>query len=75
LCIIFSPTVGNCWDPDPEFLKRYPHHVDADPDPDPACHFDAGLDPDSTFHFDAHLDPDTDPSLQIKAQSLDKVIN
>jgi hypothetical protein len=33
-------------------LKRVadPHHIDADPDPDPACHFDA--DPDPTFHFD-----------------------
>jgi hypothetical protein len=26
-----------------------PHHVDADPDPDPACHFDADLDPDPSF--------------------------
>jgi hypothetical protein len=27
-----------------------PHHLDANPDPDPASHFDA--DPDPTFHFD-----------------------
>jgi hypothetical protein len=26
-----------------------PHHLGADPGPDPACHFD----PDPTFHFDA----------------------
>jgi hypothetical protein len=48
------------------------HHVDADADPDPACHFDADLDPDPTFHFDA--DPDPDPSFQVKAQNLDKVL-
>jgi hypothetical protein len=57
-----------------------PHHIDADPDPachsdadpDPACHFDAG--PDPTFHFDADLDPDPDPSFQIKAENLEKVL-
>jgi|LakMenEpi03Aug12_release.lakeMendotaPanAssembly.Ray.scaffolds.fasta_scaffold5264843_1 hypothetical protein len=38
-----------------------PHHIDADPDPDPPCHFDA--DPDLTFHSDAV----PDPSFQIKA--------
>ncbi len=39
-----------------------PHHLAAapDPDPDPACHFDE--------------DPDLDPSLQIKAQNLEKVL-
>jgi hypothetical protein len=42
----------------------------ADPDPDPACHFDA--DPDPTFQFDA--DPNPDPSFQIKAQNLEKVL-
>jgi hypothetical protein len=32
-----------------------PHHIDADPDPDPAVHFDAGPDPAS------QNDADTDP--------------
>jgi hypothetical protein len=41
---------------------------DADPDPNPACHFDADPDPDPTFHLDA----DPDPCLQIKAQNLEK---
>jgi hypothetical protein len=41
-----------------------------DVDPDPAFHFDA--DPDLTFHFDA--DMDSDPSFQIKAQNLEKVL-
>jgi hypothetical protein len=27
--------------------------IDADLDPDPACHFDANLDPDPTLQFDA----------------------
>jgi hypothetical protein len=61
------------------YLKRYPvplplisvaepHHIDADPYPDTACHFDTGpdsdpvchfdADPDLTFHFDADSDPD-----------------
>jgi hypothetical protein len=35
-----------------------PHHIDADADPDP------------TFHFD----PDLDPSFQLKAQNLEKVL-
>jgi hypothetical protein len=39
-------------------------------DPDPACHSDAG--PDPTFHYDADLDPD--PSFQMKAQNLEKVL-
>ncbi len=38
-----------------------PHHVDADPESDPAFHFDA--DPDPTFHSDAGLDPD--PTLNL----------
>jgi hypothetical protein len=46
------------------------HHVAADPDPDSACHFDTYSYPDPTFHLDADLDP----SLQIKAQDLEKVI-
>jgi hypothetical protein len=46
------------------------HHIDADPDPNPACHFDAYSYPDHTFHLDAVLDP----SLQIKAQDLEKVL-
>jgi hypothetical protein len=57
-----------------------PHHFDADEDPypdchfyadaDPACHFDAIADPG--FYFDAV--PDPDPSFQIKAQNLEKVL-
>jgi hypothetical protein len=35
------------------------HHVDADPDP--------------TFHPDAAADPDPNPSIQIKAQTLEIV--
>jgi len=34
-----------------------PHHLDADPDPDPACHFDTDPDPDPAFHFEADPDP------------------
>jgi hypothetical protein len=60
------------------------HHFDANPDP--ACHFDADPDPtcyfdDPTFHFDSDprmldSDPnaDFDPSFQIKAQQLEKVL-
>ncbi len=43
-------------------------------DPDPACHFDAVQDPEPTFHFDANANPDLDPSFQIKAQNLEKVL-
>ncbi len=32
------------------------------------------VDPDRTFHPDADPDPDPDPSLQIKAQTLEKVL-
>ncbi len=61
-------------DPDPAWS------FDADPDPDPTCHFDA--DPDPTFHFDADseptflfdADPDPEPSFQINAQNLEKVL-
>jgi hypothetical protein len=45
-----------------------PHHVDADPDS--TYHRDA--DPDSTYYPDAH--PDPDPSFQIKAQPVEKVL-
>jgi hypothetical protein len=54
----------------------YSHHVDADPDStyhpdaDPDFDFLFDADPDPTFHPDA--DPDTDPSLQRKAQPLEK---
>jgi hypothetical protein len=47
---------------------RYVNHFDADPGPDPACHFVA--DPVTTFHFDAdpdptfHFDTDPDPNCQ-----------
>jgi hypothetical protein len=53
----------------PSFTK--PHQFDADPDPDPACHFDvdADPDPDPTVHFDADLVT----SFKIKAQNLEKV--
>jgi hypothetical protein len=41
----------------------YPHHLDADADPDSACHFhaDPDSDPDPTRHFDS----DPDPSFRI----------
>ncbi len=49
----------------------YPHHVDADPNTDPAFHFVA--DPDPTFHFDADPDPasqnDTEPCMRIRIRS------
>ncbi len=45
--------------------------------PDTACHFDgdfdADLEPDPTFTFDADAYPDPGPSLQLKAQNLEKV--
>ncbi len=47
-----------------------PHHVDADPDS--TYHPDA--DPDLTFHPDADPDPNPDPSFQIKAQTIEKVL-
>ncbi len=55
-----------------------PHHIDADADTEPECHFDADpylscqfdADPDPTFHFDA----DPDPSFQTKAQNLEKLL-
>ncbi len=36
-----------------------PHHLDADSDPDPACHFDAdpNADPDPACHFFSDPDP------------------
>ncbi len=39
--------------------------------------FDADADPYSTFHLDADPDPDSDPapSFQVKAQTLEKVLN
>ncbi len=48
-----------------------PHHFDADPDADPACHFYVDPDANPTFHVDAdpvptfHLDADPvpDPSF------------
>ncbi len=53
------------------------YHPDADPDPEIWFLFDADVDadPDSTFHPDADPDPDPDPSFQIKAQTLEKVLN
>ncbi len=47
------------------------HHLDADPDLDPACRFEADSDPDPTFHF--YVDPDPYPSFLIKALNLEKV--
>ncbi len=32
------------------------------------------MNPDWTYHPDAGPDPDTDPSFQIKAQTLEKVL-
>ncbi len=59
-----------------------PQHLVADPDADPnsTYHLDKDLDlellfdadPDPTFHPDA--DPDTDPSYQIKAQTLENLL-
>jgi hypothetical protein len=51
-----------------------PHRFDADPDP--AYHFDANpeLYPNPTVRFVANPYPHTDPSFQIKAQNLEKVI-
>ncbi len=51
-----------------------PHHLDANPDPDPTSHFDTDPDPDPTFHFDAVPDPDPAPAFQIKGQNLEKVL-
>jgi hypothetical protein len=44
-----------------------------DADPDPACHFDT--DPDPTFCFEVDPDLDPEPTFQIKAQKLEKVLN
>jgi hypothetical protein len=44
------------------------HHFDAYPDS--VFLFDTH--PDPTFHYDT--DPDPDPSFQIKAQTLEKVL-
>jgi hypothetical protein len=51
-----------------------PHDIDADPDS--TYHPDAYPAPDPTFHPDAiwYPDPDPDPSFQIKAQTLEKVL-
>jgi hypothetical protein len=46
----------------------------ADPHPDPDCHLDADADPDTVCHFDAVPDPIPDPSFQLKAQNLKKVL-
>jgi hypothetical protein len=49
-----------------------PHDIDADPDS--TYHPDAYPGPDSTFHPDADSDPDpdSDPSFQMKTQTLEK---
>ncbi len=54
--------------PDKQINKESKKHSDADPDSD----FYFYADPDQTFHPDA--DPDSDPSFQIKAQTLEKVL-
>jgi hypothetical protein len=59
-----------------------PHHIDADPDSTyyPDADADANLDfylmadADPTFYADADPGPDPDPSFQIKAQTLGKVL-
>jgi hypothetical protein len=48
------------------------YHPDADPDAD--FQFDADPDADSAFHPDADQAPDQDPSFQIKAKKLEKVL-
>ncbi len=83
-----------CTDPDLGISKKIrvsssvadPHRLDADPDPDPACHFDGNPDPDPdpACHFDAnpdqdpnsacHFDAYPDPSCQIQGQDLEKVL-
>jgi hypothetical protein len=60
--ITYGLIVGSVTDPGPYFYF--------DMDPDPACHFDADLDP--AVFFDAV--PDPDPSFQINAQNLEKVL-
>jgi hypothetical protein len=61
------------------FSVADPHHFNADPDPDLACHFDAS--PDLACHFDADPDPtfhfaaDPDPSVQVKGRTLEKCSN
>jgi hypothetical protein len=65
-----SSVVGHV-DADPDST----YHPDADPDSD--FLFDGVQDPDffyadPAFHPDA--DPDPDPSIQIKAQTLEKVL-
>ena len=60
----FNISLHCCGSADFDFL------IDADPDLD--FLFDAY--PDPTFHPDADPDPDPEPSLQIKAQTLEKVL-
>ncbi len=63
-------------DPDEDLDSTY-HPVadsDADPDSDFLYDADADADPDLTFHPDADRDPDPDPSLQLKAQTVEKVL-
>ncbi len=54
-----------------------PHHLDADPDANLDSTYHPGADLaaylDSDFLFDA--DPDPDSSLQIKVQTLEKVLS
>jgi hypothetical protein len=57
-------------DPDPPFL----FDGEADPASDPTFHPDTSSDPNPTFHPDGNPDPDPDPSFQIKAQTLEKVL-
>jgi hypothetical protein len=62
---------GDSWWPVVACSVAVPHHVDADVDPDPACHLDADtdpschldVDPDPACHFDA--DPNPDPTLSL----------
>jgi hypothetical protein len=52
------------------------HHLDADPDADPdsTYHSDKDLDEDPYPAFHPDADPIPDPSFQIKAQTLEKVL-
>jgi hypothetical protein len=57
-----------------------PHHLDADPDSiyPPDADRDSGFSfdayPDPIFHPDADSDTGPDPSFQIKAQTLEKML-
>ncbi len=55
-------------DPDPAY------HLDADTDRDPAYYFDVYVDLNPTGTFQSDADPVQEPSFQIMAQNLEKVV-